>query len=82
MPLIIDKESADEVLTVLHTSTEAPGSKYTYFGTGRINAYRALNYIYGCVAKFDTIIDDGSFGNEIIPIYGTAKGDDFYKYNI
>jgi len=67
-----------EVKTILKSSVDSVNSN-VFIGTGRINAYKAVNKAGHVVAEFDSSLDykiiDGTFN-----IKGTAKGLDFNRY--
>jgi len=81
--LILSKNpsfSQAEVRTILRSTTDAVTSK-RYIGTGRINAYLALQRDSTPLANLDCELDDAFIYDEIY-INGTANGANFVNYSL
>ncbi|MFH1409363.1 MAG: S8 family serine peptidase [Nanoarchaeota archaeon] len=74
--------SVDQIMTLVHSAVDPVTSDY-YFGTGRINAFKALSYDLVPVARIDASLDDQSyFGSEPIEIRGSAFSNPFLQYTL
>jgi len=81
--LILSKNpdlSQEEVRTIIRSTTDNVSSD-KYIGTGRINAYRALQRNTRVIASLDSSLDYVAVGG-VINITGTANGTDFRNYGL
>jgi len=80
--LILSKNSnlnQREVLTVLRSSTD-PVISQKYVGTGRINAFKAVQKAASVIAELDNSLDYKNIVLGKFKIKGTAKGEQFENY--
>ena len=70
----------DELLTIIRSTTDAVNSK-VHIGTGRINAYNAIQRDSTPIANLNSYLDDIIIANEIY-INGTACGTNFKNYSV
>jgi subtilisin family serine protease len=70
----------EEVRTILRSTTDPVISEF-YVGTGRINAYQALQRDTSPIANLNSILDDAHVSG-IVPIIGSASGSTFLNYSI
>jgi len=81
--LILSKNpgfSQEEVRTIIRSTTDEVTSKQ-YIGTGRINAYLAIQRDSTPLAILDSELDDAFYYDEIY-INGTANGATFVNYSV
>jgi len=82
--LILSKNSNltnNQVRNIIRTAVDDFNYVEDYFGTGRVNIFKALEIDSVPIAHFNSFIDDVIFSGEgIIPIMGTADGEDFLNY--
>ncbi len=79
--LILSKNpnfNQDEILTIIRSTTDKVESDQ-YIGTGRINAYQAIQRESTPIANINSSLDDAQFLNEVY-INGTASGSTFVNY--
>jgi subtilisin family serine protease len=82
--LILSKNSLlnqDEVRTIIRSTTDNVTYSEKYIGTGRINAYQAIQRDTTPIANLNSELDDKIVVNEIC-INGTACGDHFVSYSV
>ena len=82
--LILSKNPSfnqDEVRTIIRSTTDKVDSPEKYIGTGRINAYQAIQRDTTPIVILDSELDDAILANEIF-INGTASGTNFESYSI
>lgn len=70
----------DEVRTILRSTTDPVDSEF-YVGTGRINAYQALQRDTSPIVSLNSTIDDAHVSG-VVPITGTANGATFVNYSV
>jgi subtilisin family serine protease len=70
----------EEVRTILRSTTDPVDSEF-YIGTGRINAYMALQRNTSPIVSLNSTIDDAHVSG-VIPIIGTASGSTFINYSV
>jgi subtilisin family serine protease len=63
----------EEIKTILHTAVDTPKSDF-YIGTGRINAYKAIQIDSVGIATLNSSLDDLFLGKTNLEITGTALG--------
>ena len=68
----------EEIMTILHSTTDPVNSK-EYIGTGRINAFNAIQIDSAPVAILDSAMDQADVKG-IVKILGKATGDTFKEY--
>jgi len=73
--------SQKEVWTILRSTTDPVNSSDKYIGTGRINAYKAIQRDSTTIAEFFYELDNAIVSGEV-PINGTASGSNFVNYSI
>lgn len=73
--------SSEEVYTIIRSSVDDVEASGKYFGTGRINAAKALQYNSIPIARFDSTMDDVDFSKPF-NIVGTASGKSFVNYKL
>jgi thermitase len=69
-----------EVRTIIRSSVD-PVDSSKHIGTGRINAYKALQKAAHVVSELDNSLDDKSVSGKV-KIMGVAKGVSFQKYTV
>jgi subtilisin family serine protease len=82
--LILSKNpsfSQDEVRTIIRSTTDPVNKTSRYIGTGRINAYKAIQRDSTPIVNLNCELDD-AFVYEEIQIYGTASGSTFVDYTV
>lgn len=80
--LILSKNpnfTQDEVLTIIRSTTDSVNYTAHYIGTGRINAYKAIQRDSTPIANLNSDLDDIFIYDEI-KINGTAGGSTFVEY--
>jgi subtilisin family serine protease len=80
--LILSKNpnfTQDEVLTIIRSTTDSVNYTAHYIGTGRINAYKAIQRDSTPIANLNSDLDDIFIYDEI-KINGTACGSTFVEY--
>jgi len=81
--LILSKNpdlNQEEIRTILRSTTDEVNSEF-YIGTGRINAYKAIQRDSTPIASLNSILDDAIVSGEV-SILGTASGSTFVNYSV
>jgi subtilisin family serine protease len=82
--LILSKNpgyNQEEVRTIIRSTTDPINRTSRYIGTGRINAYEAIQRESTPIVNLDSELDD-AFVYDEIQIIGTASGSTFVDYTI
>jgi len=70
-----------QVRTIIRSSTD-PVSSSLYIGTGRINAYIALQKTAPVIAEFNHTLDDLVVSTGSVTLSGIAEGEQFCSYSV
>jgi len=70
----------EEVRTILRSTTDPVESAF-YIGTGRINAYNALQRDTSPIVRLNSTLDDAHVSG-VLSILGTATGSTFVNYSV
>ncbi|MDP2812734.1 MAG: S8 family serine peptidase [bacterium] len=82
--LILSKNPAfnpEEVYSIIRSSVDEPADSDKYFGIGRINAAKSLQYNSIPIAKFSSTLDDATI-TKPFNIVGTAISASFNNYKV
>jgi subtilisin family serine protease len=70
----------EEIMTIVHSAVDPVTSDY-YFGTGKINAFKAVQYDNVIVTMLDNSLDD-MLVNGDLEIYGSVHGNGLVSYRL